>query len=163
MNLIERLTEISGKAVRSTVLILSGCATTFYPHDDYERYPAHRRDIAVYNLRGVLQENCLQSTVDENSFTCVTKNCLSWQRQTVAARPNMFGGGSTGGYETSVCVRETPELTISYTRGALGSIPIIQDGDCIKFGMRQECDITTKDSRQAAGFVKALRVYAGQL
>lgn len=155
------LEKIVRNWIGGAVLTLASCATSFQPKDDYNNYPGYKKEIALYNLRGILQESCTKSIADENGFSCEWNRCVNWQEQYVS---NLSYGssGSAGGYHQRVCSQTTTERT-SYQWQQLQSLPLIQEGNCLKFSPKAECDVETKTVEQAAGFTKALKVYLGQL
>lgn len=152
-----KLEKIARNWIGGAVLLLAGCATSFQPKDDYGKYPGYRKEIALYNLRGILQESCKNSTADENGFSCEWNRCVNWQEQYVS---NLSYGssGSAGGYHQRVCTQTTTERT-SYQWQQLQSLPLFQAGNCLKFGNKNGCDLETKNEEKAAAFIKAVYEY----
>lgn len=143
------LEKIMRNSIGGAILALAGCATSFQPKDDYNNYPGYKKEIALYNLRGILQESCKKSTVDENGFSCEWKRCVGWGR--IAPAPGSI-------YESTVCVTWEPQ-SISYQWQQLQSLRLLQAGNCLKFGDKNGCDLETKNEEKAAAFIKAVYEY----
>lgn len=64
----------------------------FQGKEDYQAYPKYKKDIALYNIWNILQENCNQgSKVDEIGFSC--------EYSTLSVQSTTIGGSSQYGSE----------------------------------------------------------------
>ena len=78
---IMRLTDIVKQGQRlGMALLMAGSlscvsAPIFQAKRDYQAYPKYRKDIAMYNIKNILEQNCSHPTIDEEGFTCEWASC----------------------------------------------------------------------------------------
>ena len=136
---------------------LLGC-TTFYAKRDYEQYPNYKKEIALYNITHLLEHNCQRPQADSYKFSCVRSECLESQQQTTA-NPSMGPSGSLGYSTTTICTKSSPPHDVGMTWASLRQKNITREGNCIHYSGGTECDIQTKDERQAADLIEAFKIY----
>ncbi len=155
-----------GKSLLLSAALAIGCSgPTVYARQDYEQYPAHKKEIALDNLRQIAGNFCVQSgprstryphcyemTLDERKIDYVEQNCARW------------GYYAIQGQTVESCQQKTNRSESIYWYTIRKIVPgwQIEGGYNVKIcGEGRTCSTITgfRDQRQAADFAEAMAVY----
>lgn len=155
---IERLVAAAKNlAVAIACTSLSTCAVT-YARRDYGQYPAHRRDIAVFNMRAMAGDfcssrpfrrypTCDNMVIGDVDLSFTTTNC------------DQVSYVSNGNSRHMSCDHETHSPRTIYWTSIRKVIPI---GESVRV-CDQSADCKTiygfRNARQAADFAEAMSMY----
>lgn len=130
---------------------LAGCAAT-YAKRDYDVYPAHREEIALYNMREIAEDICEY----ECKTVCLLPRCL---RMEITPTGIAYEKESCLKSGHEFCIEESVESSfIDWDKIR----KIVPGGNSVKVcSENSECMLIEKfkNSRQASDFAEAMNVY----
>lgn len=153
----------SAAAHISLLTLLAGCTPTIYARRDYDQYPAHKKEIALFNMREIARDMCAPLGSSGR-----VKRCLEMQidgreirQKTGFCRQEYFYNDQYGSHVRCDEVGERQEtIYLSSVR------KLVPQGDGGKYevkvcGEGGDCKEIKgfKDLKQAEDFAEALRVY----
>ncbi|MFH1682647.1 MAG: hypothetical protein ABIA37_02510 [Candidatus Woesearchaeota archaeon] len=118
---------------------------------EYEQHPDWKKEIALYNIEGILKDNCRSAyTVTEEGFSCkmaaYCRKSKKVQMYSAPAGPNRY---PTVSYNT--CLDEFPGLDVTFRWADISSVDASL-GDIMINGK----SIPLRDSKQAEELKEAL-------
>ena len=145
---VEKCLDVGKKAfVAIAAAGAMSCATPhFQAKRDYLTYPDYKKEIALYNITGILAEKC---RINEEGVACSRMWCSHYERTY-----NYVAGGRTE--IGSLC---TQWETISFEKrwDEIRSVAL-KDSNCIQINNSDKCDIWVYES-QTHDLIEAIRIY----
>lgn len=136
-------------AVHCVSTPLPSATSPFQARDDYSVYPQHQKEIALYNIKEILNDNCRKSEATyKKGISCEYVECVSWRNASDSEL------ALTG--KTRLCTRERP-LTTQLSWPAIQSVTSSEA--CIRLNGDSTCSIPTRTTKQAADLKKAILIY----
>jgi len=159
---LESLIDWGKKALVGLGLIsLASCVPTTYAKRDYERYPAYKKEIALYNIKEiakdvcfsgpafvinypVIKPKCEEMKIDESGISYIKRKCVDIRHDYTQHRV--------------YCGNDVQERH-SFSWWEIKGVRVIDEKVIVSL-REGEVDMEGfKDSRQAADFAEALRIY----
>lgn len=114
------------------------------PRSDYERYPGWKREIAFYEIKKILEENCNTTTINETSLYCSTSD-RNYHMSLVSTQWDEI---------KSVGCRYYPGVGVEYSI-------VLNENEKVKNCGHCEIFIRNNGQAQAGALEQAIKIYVG--
>ena len=133
-------------------LLLASCVDPVRAKQDYDRYPTHKKEIALYNIGRIFEDNCLPGTwrVYDDGVEC--KNSFCKERTY-----NQSGIGQCG--ENITLESNTTWSKISYVRECGHILGHAGWAVCVENSDGTTLYFKTGDQKQTDELIEAMNIY----
>ena len=149
--MLEKITTGGKNAVVGLFLLGSAQCNPTYAQRDYNMYPAYRAPIAEHNVKAILNDICVESSVDPYGFLCKQTWCLEPSsdgcKTTEIITSASWSSFSPANF--TICALEPH----AYIRGLLTAVPNVGNPKW------NNCDLIAHDQKQAYELSEALSIY----
>lgn len=153
-NAIDNLVRIGSKALLAGVMFgLVGCTPRpiVRARQDYHEYPAYKKEIALDNIKRILNDNCT-ATVDTEGFKCSKLYCTRTER---------VCGAPVSQYDkTRSCWDRCANYDHRTFEKKWDEIHLVRSRErCLEFDGSDKCAIYLRSDAQARDLQEAIEIY----